>query len=89
MKKGKAAAEIRKRVVVGLFMFFCASFPLFFNPIVQVLNNIFICRLICLEVFELKIKEFETMLEYKVMKHTLIFLSFFAFVTNYWLALIG
>lgn len=69
---------MRKRVIVGAYVMTWYVSPMYICPMVQLICNLHIWVILCYESFEIKQKEFETTLSYRLLKHTFIFLCFFS-----------
>lgn len=77
LKKTRVSAEVRKRVIVGIYVLTWYCTPMYVSPFVQLFTNTHFCWYICLEAFEISTKEFEKRLNFRLLKHTFVFLAFF------------
>lgn len=82
--KAKVAAEIRKRIVVGLMVLATYVSPMYLGPCFLFPVNIYICTEITNEAFNLKMKPFEETPAYKLLRYLTIALTYYI-----WLPFIG
>ena len=75
--KAKNAAEMRKRLVVGFFVLAWYVFPMYVHPIVMCMVTLHIIITMQRESFQIKPKDFERTISYRVLRYAIQFLAFF------------